>query len=86
MPSSVPKLRGATGAFSFHWSNAQDKWDVIRVREFPWNTDGAEFVLFVGPESLSPLGKVWTLTEMEYVAKGLTRHPGSGAGGELRQP
>jgi hypothetical protein len=74
-PNNVPKIRGALKAFSFHWSNAQNAWDVIAVRDFPWGIDGAEFILFVGSDALSPLGKVWTLTEMKYVAKGLPRHP-----------
>ena len=75
-PKAVPKIRGALKAFSFHWSNAQRSWDVIGVREFPWDIDGAEFIVFVGADALSPLGKVWTLTEMKYVAKALPDHPG----------
>jgi len=73
-PGNVPKVRGAVKAFSFHWSNVQNAWDVIIIRDFPWGIDGAEFILFVGPDALSPLGEVWTLTEMKYVAKGLPRH------------
>lgn len=75
-PGSVPKLRGAVRAFSFHWSNAQAAWSVISVREFPWGIDGAEFILFVGQDTQSPLGKVWTLPEMQHVAKMLPNHPG----------
>lgn len=74
-PGNVPKIRGAMKAFSFHWSNSQNAWDVIAIREFPWGIDGAEFILFVGADAVSPLGKIWTLTEMKYVAKGLPRHP-----------
>lgn len=72
----VPRPRGAVKAFSFHWSNAQAAWHVMIIKEFPWPIDGAEFIVFVGPLALSPLGKVWTLTEMQYVAKRLRPHPG----------
>ena len=75
-PQQVAKARGAHKAFSFHWSNAQAKWDVIMVREFPWGIDGAEFIVFTGKKALSPVGKTWSLAEMRYVAKGLNKHPG----------
>lgn len=77
-PQKVGKVRGALKAFSFHWSNAQNAWDVISVsRDLPWGLDGAEFILFIGPKALSPVGKLWTLAEMRYVAKGLNPHPGA---------
>jgi len=72
----VAKARGAAKAFSFHWSNAQKAWDVISVRSFPWGIDGAEFILFVGRNAVSPTGKLWALPEMRYVAKKLRNHPG----------
>lgn len=75
-PMKVAKARGAAKAFSFHWSNAQAEWDVISAREFPWPLDGAEFILFVGRKAVSPTGKLWSLTEMRYVAKKLANHPG----------
>lgn len=75
-PVNVSRVRGFPKAFSFHWSNAQRAWDVIPVREFPWALDGAEVIVFVGPDALSPLGKLWTLPEMRYVAKLLPDHPG----------
>ena len=76
-PQQVGKVRGAKKAFSFHWSNAQNKWDVISVRDFPWGIDGAEFIVFVGKDAKSPVDKPWTLSEMRYVAKGLMNHPGA---------
>lgn len=77
-PGQVPRVRGAAKAFSFHWSNAQAKWSVITAPsgDFPWGIDGAEFILFVAKTAVSPLGKVWTLPEMKYVAQGLQEHPG----------
>lgn len=75
-PMSVNKVRGAVKAFSFHWSNAQRAWDVVAWRDFPWSLDGAEFILFLGRNALSPLGKPWSLAEMRYVAKKLAQHPG----------
>lgn len=75
-PKAVPKVKGFLKAFSFHWSNAQRAWSVIGVREFPWDIDGAEFVVFVGADAMSPLGKIWSLVEMQYVAKALPEHPG----------
>lgn len=77
-PQQVQRLRGATKAFSFHWSNAQAAWDVMTLKgsDLPWGLDGAEFIVFVGPKALSPVGKLWTLTEMQYVAKQLNPHPG----------
>ncbi len=75
-PQEVSKVKGATKGFSFHWSNAQGKWHVITVPSFPWGIDGAEFILFVGRNARSPLGKAWSLTEMRYVAKNLRNHPG----------
>jgi hypothetical protein len=73
----VMKPKGAVRAFSFQWSNAQQAWDVILVRpgEFPRTQDLAEFTLFLGPEALSPLGKLWSLVEMKYVAKALKPLP-----------
>lgn len=75
-PMRVAKVKGAVKAFSFHWSNAQAAWDVIPIRDFPWGLDGAEFILFVGRKAVSPTGKLWSLTEMRYVAKKLANHPG----------
>lgn len=72
---SLPGGRGKVKAFSFHWSNAQGAWDVIAVRE-PWSADGAEFMLYAPPTALSPLGKPWSLKEMEYVAAKLQPHSG----------
>ena len=77
-PQNVSKIPGARKAFSFHWSNAQNKWDVISVaKSLPWGLDGAEFVVFVGKDAFSPVDKLWTLSEMRYVAHGLMAHPGS---------
>lgn len=77
-PQQVQRLRGAAKAFSFHWSNGQAAWDVIALKgsDMPWGLDGAEFVVFVGAKAFSPVGKLWTLTEMQYVAKQLNPHPG----------
>ena len=66
----------ATRGFSFHWSNAQAKWDVISANDPTWNLDGAEFVVYFKVGVLSPLGKPWTLKEMQYVAQRLPPHPG----------
>ena len=75
-PGEVPKVTGAVKAFSFHWSNAQAKWDAIAIRDFPWSIDGAEFILFLGKNAVSPVGKSWSLSEMRYIAQGLNHHPG----------
>jgi hypothetical protein len=66
----------ATRGFSFHWSNAQAKWDVIAANDPTWGLDGAEFLVYMKAGALSPLGKPWTLKEMQYVAQRLPPHPG----------
>lgn len=71
----VTKPAGAAKAFNFAWSNAQGAWHVMALRDFPYHQDANEFTLFIGREALSPLGKPWSLTEMQYVAKRLNRHP-----------
>ena len=78
-PGEVHKPRGARG-FSFHWSNAQAKWDVIPANDPSWSVDGAEFVLYFVPGALSPLDRPWTGTEMKYMAKALPPHPGYSVG------
>jgi len=77
-PQQVARVRGAVKAFNFYWSNAQAKWGVITAPlvEFPWGLDGSEFILFLGKEAFSPLGRVWTLPEMKYVAQKLNPHAG----------
>lgn len=77
-PMDVPRIKGAVKAFSFHWSNAQARWDVVIWKDFPWGLDGAEFILFIGKDALSPLDQLWSLAEMKYVAKKLGQHPGFG--------
>ena len=76
--SSATKPRGTKG-FSFHWSNAQAKWDVIPANDATWGLDGAEFILYVRADSLSALDKPWSMKEMQYVAKALPPHPGFGS-------
>lgn len=76
--STAHRPRGTKG-FSFHWSNAQAKWDVIPANDGTWPLDGAEFVLYVRADALSPLDKPWSMKEMQYVAKGLPHHPGYAA-------
>lgn len=73
--SSARRPRGTKG-FSFHWSNAQGKWDVIPANDGTWGLDGAEFLLYVRADALSPLDKPWSMKEMQYVAKELPPHPG----------
>lgn len=75
IPSNVSKPKGARG-FSFHWSNAQRAWDVIPANDPTWRTDGAEFLVYFTKGALSPVGKPWSLREMEYVAMSLPEHPG----------
>lgn len=75
VPATVTKPRGTRG-FSFHWSNAQAAWDVVPWADPSWHTDGAEFLVYFTNDALSPVGKKWTLKEMEYVAKMLPPHPG----------
>lgn len=75
IPTSVTKPRGTRG-FSFHWSNAQASWDVVAWNDPSWRTDGAEFLVYFTKDALSPLGKPWSLKEMQYVAKMLPEHPG----------
>lgn len=74
-PTTVTKPRGTRG-FSFHWSNAQASWDVVSWNDASWHTDGAEFLVYFTKDALSPLGKPWSLKEMQYVAKMLPEHPG----------
>ena len=73
--TQVAKPKGTRG-FSFHWSNAQAKWDVIAANDPTWSLDGAEFVVYLRASALSPLGKPWTLKEMQYIAQRLPAHPG----------
>lgn len=83
----VQKPKGKVKGFDFHWSNAQAAWDVIMVQSASWDVDGATFVVWCPPDALSPLGKMWTRTEMQYVAKDLDPHPGYGSsmeGGQRR--
>ena len=75
-PMTVQKPKGTRG-FSFHWSNAQAKWDVITANDPTWGLDGAEFLVYFRPDALSPLGKPWSLKEMQYVASNLPVHPGA---------
>jgi len=75
VPAIVSKPKGSRG-FSFHWSNAQRAWDVVPWNDPTWHTDGAEFLMYFVKGSLSPLGKPWSLKEMEYIAKMLPEHPG----------
>lgn len=82
----VPRARGSVRAFSFHWSNAQKAWDVVIWKDFPQHLDGAEFILFMGKDALSPVGKPWSLAEMLYVAKKLPHHPGFASSMEGMQP
>lgn len=72
----VLKPPGRAKGFDFHWSNAQASWDVILVPGVPWDEDGASFVLWCPATTLSPIGKPWTRTEMQYVARSLKHHPG----------
>lgn len=72
---TVMKPKGSRG-FSFHWSNAQAKWDVIPANDPAWSLDGAEFVVYVDAKVTSPLGKSWSAKEMQYVALRLPPHPG----------
>lgn len=73
--TQVTKPKGTRG-FSFHWSNAQAKWDVIAANDPTWGLDGAEFLVYFKAGVMSPLGKPWTLKEMQYVAQRLPPHPG----------
>ena len=71
-------IKGAVKVFSFRWSNAQRAWDVVIIPKgaFPYSNDGAEIILAIGPEAKSPLNRLWSITEMRYVAKKLRQHPG----------
>jgi hypothetical protein len=73
---AIPKPPGKYRGFDFHWSNAQSAWDVITATP-NGDVDGATFVLWcpLDGSSLSPLGRPWTLKEMQYVAKYLGPHP-----------
>jgi len=75
-PMEVPKVRGAVKAFWFSWSNGQAAWDAVAWKDFPWHLDGSGFFVFLGKNALSPLKKLWSATEMNYVARKLTNHPG----------
>jgi len=77
--STTARRPKGTKGFSFHWSNAQAKWDVIPANDGTWPLDGAEFVLYVRADALSPLDKPWSMKEMRYVAKSLPEHPGYGS-------
>ena len=80
-PTSIPKPKSAGKAYHFHWSNAQAKWDVIPVREYPTSTDGSEFVLFIPKEVMNPVYEgPWTLRDMQVVARKLYPHPAASFG------
>lgn len=81
-PMDVPRVRGAVKAFWFSWSNGQAAWDAVAWKDFPWHLDGAGFFVFIGKNALSPLKKLWSATEMNYVARKLTNHPGYGSSPE----
>jgi hypothetical protein len=74
---AIPKPPGKYRGFDFHWSNAQAAWDVITATP-NMDVDGATFVLWcpLDGSSLSPVGRPWSLKEMQYVAKYLGSHPG----------
>lgn len=75
-PTSIPKPKSAGKAYSFHWSNAQAKWDVIPVRAYPTSTDGSEFMLFIPKGVMNPVYEgPWTLRDMQVVARRLNPHP-----------
>lgn len=73
---TVRRPQGSNRGFSFHWSNAQAKWDVISANDSEWMVDGAEVLVYFDKGSVSPVGKPWTLAEMRYVAAALDKHPG----------
>ena len=75
-PGSVSRPKGVKRGFSFHWSNAQAAWDVIVLSDQTTGLDGAEFLVYFRPDALSPVGKPWSLKEMQYVASILPPHPG----------
>jgi hypothetical protein len=80
-PTSIPKPKSAGKAYHFHWSNAQAKWDVIPVREYPTSTDGSEFVLFIPKGVMNPVYEgPWTLRDMQVVARKLYPHPAASFG------
>ncbi len=72
---TVMKAPGTVKAFNFSWSNGQARWHVMPLRDFPYEQDGSEFTLLIGKDALSPLGRPWSLIEMQYVAKHLRAHP-----------
>jgi len=74
-PMTVQKPR-ATKGFSFHWSNAQAAWSVILANDPTWMLDGADFLVYFRPGVLSPVGKPWSLKDMQTIAKMLPPHPG----------
>ena len=49
---------------------------MIAANDPTWGLDGAEFLVYFKVGVLSPLGKPWTLKEMQYVAQRLPPHPG----------
>jgi hypothetical protein len=75
-PMTVKKPRGTRG-YSFHWSNAQNSWDVIPANDPTWMLDGAEFLVYFLPSALNPLDSPWTLKQMQYIAQKLPPHPGA---------
>jgi len=75
-PASIPKPKEPGKAYHFHWSNAQEAWDVIPVREYPASTDGSEFVLFIPKGVMNPVYEApWSLRDMQVVARKLSPHP-----------
>jgi hypothetical protein len=80
-PANIPKPKTTGKAYNFHWSNAQAKWDVIPVREYPTSTDGSEFVLFIPKGVMNPVYEgPWTLRDMQVVARKLYPHPAASFG------
>lgn len=74
-PVTVRKPRGMRG-YSFHWSNAQATWDVIGANDPTWMTDGAEFLVYFSPGMMGLAQRLWTIKDMQNMAKMLPPHPG----------
>lgn len=74
--------------YSFHWSNAQRAWDVIRESDSVVSADGADLLVAVAKSAIdSTTGKPFALRDMQAMARFLREHGSYGSsmeGGSYR--
>lgn len=61
--------------YSFHWSNAQMAWDVIREKDSVVSVTGADLLVAVAKSAIdSTTGKPFTLRDLQVLARFLREH------------